>query len=308
MAYVHQLSIIQFKKKTIMSGTVLRGSKPNPKRDTSGYFGQVIRSYFRATFKNRQIVISAGEKAYPTLTNHQGGFWMEVDHPLENEVTVFDPDRNKQIPVIQTYPLFFADSAFPLAVVSDIDDTLMVSHTLSSQNRIRKILFTSPANRIPVGFTSGLLKTINDRGGRIFYVSKSESNLFGLLTHIIKVQKIPEGSLFLTPYLRFGQLFRPKKGRDFKEQSIKQIIDRSENKMFILIGDDTQQDMFVYGRMALLYPDRIFKIYIHKTRKLLTGNKTNEFNKLKDSGVPFIYFSDQDEVAGEIEAIDKLTN
>ena len=69
------------------------------------------------------------------------------------------------------------------------------------------------------------------------------------------------------------------------------------------MGDDAQQDMNVYADIAHQYPGSIFKIYIRKTRKQLLGNKAAQLNKLKDSGVPFVYFSDQDPVEQEIQLI-----
>ena len=100
----------------------------------------------------------------------------------------------------------------------------------------------------------------------------------------------------------------PKKGKDFKKKNIQRIIDHSPDKKFILMGDDTQQDMHVYAEIASIYPTRIFKIYIRKTRRQLLGNRQEQLNKLKQSGVPFMYFSDEDAVEKEIKSIDKLIN
>jgi phosphatidate phosphatase APP1 len=66
--------------------------------------------------------------------------------------------------------------------------------------------------------------------------------------------------------------------------------------------------MYVYAEIAGIYPTRIFKIYIRKTRRQLPGNRQEQLNKLEQSGVPFMYFSDEDPVEKEIKSIDKLIN
>ena len=102
------------------------------------------------------------------------------------------------------------------------------------------LLFVSPNKRKPINFTKEILNKIDTKKGRVFYVSKSEGNLFVMLTKFIINNNLPAGHLTLTPYIRFNQLLRPKKGKDFKEQMIRLIMDNSPEKKFILMSDDTQ--------------------------------------------------------------------
>jgi phosphatidate phosphatase APP1 len=231
---------------------------------------------------------------------------VETEATVPGDIKIVDPDRDEILPIIQDYPVRFADNENPLIAISDIDDTLLVSYTANFWNRIRTILLTAPEKRKAVSFTIGILDAILQKRGTIFYVSKSESNLFGLLTRIILNHQLPEGNLSLTPYLHFRQLLKPKKGKDFKLKVIRRIIDNSPDKKFILLGDDTQQDMMVYTNIAKLYPDKILKIYIRKTIKQLFGNKLAYFNSLKETGIPLLYFSDQDPLEEEILILKKL--
>ena len=112
----------------------------------------------------------------------------------------------------------------------------------------------------------------------------------------------------LTPYLRINQLINPKKGRYYKERKISSIMDNSPGKKFILMGDDTQQDIAVYSKIAELYPENIFKIYIRKTRKNLLEKKKKQLNKLMSTTVPVLYFSDTSNVIKEIELIENYQN
>ncbi|MEJ2596358.1 MAG: App1 family protein [bacterium] len=301
MAYVWQIAVVPFSNKLLVSGVILNGDYKKPKKQKKTNFSHVIGSYFKKPFRNRQIIISLGEKRHQIRTGEHGDFLLETEQIPFRDIEIIDPVANNPLPIIQDYPKIFHDNNYPVSVISDIDDTLMVSHTASNWNRIRTLLFIAPPKRKFVSFTRSVLHTIASEKGRIFYVSKSESNLFGLLTRVIRQLNLPEGVLFLTPYLRYKKLLRPKKGKDFKERSIRMIIENSPNKRFILIGDDTQQDMQVYTRIAELYPGRILKIYIHKTRKYLKKDKKDHMDKLMRSGVSFLYFTDQDAVEQELE-------
>ena len=265
-------------------------------------------SYFKKTYANKEIIISIDGRQHHVITNYKGGFSLELDIEASNSVEIFPKDSSKPIEILQTYPIIFNDSDFPLAIISDIDDTILVSYTSNVWKRISTLLFVSPGKRKPIGFTQEILNTINTKRGRIFYVSKSESNLFVLLTKFIEHQNLPAGSLMLTPYLRLNQLINPKKGRYYKERKISSIMDNSPDKKFILMGDDTQQDIVVYSKIAELYPDKVFKIYIRKTRKNLLEKKKEQLNKLLSTTVPVLYFTDTSDVRKEIEIIENHQN
>jgi phosphatidate phosphatase APP1 len=301
MAYLWQISVVQFEELSLISGTILSREARGKKLHYNLF--HIPSSYFKKPLAKHPVKIHFGSEQFDLVTDQYGGFSLECKYQASGDIKVIAGNEELEIP--QTYPMIFANSSFPLVVISDIDDTLIVSYTASNWNRIRTILFTSPQMRRAVSFTGDILNAIRERQGRIHYVSKSESNLFRLITSVIQKHKLPEGNLFLTPYLRYNQLLHSKKGMNYKLHSIQRIIDNSPDKRFILMGDDTQQDMSVYASIAKLYPHRIFKIYIRRTRKQLLGEKKKQLDKLRDSGLPFAYFADQDPVEQELQLIEK---
>lgn len=306
MAYVWHISVVNYKEKVQIRGVILEGlpSIKQGKLHSIRNFSSVIQSYFKKPLVNKKIILSIGNEEYTTNTDEHGGFFIELNQQLHGKINVFVEGKPEPIKIIQSYPIIFYDSKYPLNIISDVDDTILVSHTANIWKRVKTILFVIPQKRIPVSFTNEVLNKISENKGRVFFVSKSEQNLFGLLASFIEKNNIPKGILFLTPYLRFKQLLNPKKGKDYKEQVIKAIIDQSPGKKFILMGDDTQQDMAVYNRIVELYPDRIIKIYIRKTRKNLLENKKAQMKILSNSSVPFLYFDDAFSPAEEINLIE----
>ena len=305
MPFIWQLSIVNFKKRSIINGVILNGKPPVQKKINSiNTFVGIISSYFKKKYANKEIVISVDGKNHHLITDENSSFLLELDNLSINSVEIFPKDLSRPFEVFQSYPVVFNDTDFPLSVISDIDDTILISYTSNLWKRVSTLLFVSSNKRKPVSFTREILNTISTQNGRIFYVSKSESNLFTLLTAFIKNSNLPAGNLMLTPFLRFNQLLSPKKGKDFKERMIRSVIDNSPEKMFILMGDDTQQDISVYTRITELYPKSIFKIYIRKTRKKLPEKKKEQLNKLMGLAVPVLYFTDSGDVLKEINSME----
>jgi len=305
MPVVWQISAVQFGKITHISGVILRRNLPDSrdKRNNIRNFANLVRSFFLQTYNHREIVIRYGNKRISTKTDNTGGFSAVVMAEREEEIDIFIPEASEPLRKQQNYPVIFSDTDSPLGIISDIDDTILVSHTVSFFKRLRTVFFVTPHKRKSIDFTYRLLTTVNENGGRVFYVSRSESNLFETLTRFIQNNGLPEGKLFLTRYLNYSRMFKPKKGKIFKEETMRFILDRSPDKKFILLGDDTQRDMEVYTLIAKQYPDQIIRIYIRKTRTHLPGKKMEHWNKLNGLPLPIIYFSDDDDVSEEIDFI-----
>ena len=297
MAYIWQISVVQFKENIFLTGVILSGKPQAQTKPQKKNFRIVLGSYFKKPEINKRITIISGQNKHETSTDDHGGFSLEMNQEIATDFKIFAD--NEELKIAQSYPVIFNESGFGISLISDVDDTILVSYTASLWKRVNTLLFTSPGKRRPIGFTKSLLKAINEQDGRIYYVSKSESNLFGILSSFIQKHDLPSGVLFLTPYLRFSQLFNPKKGKDYKERIIRSIIDNSPDEKFILMGDDTQQDIDVYARIAIEYPSRIFKIYIRKTRKRLLGVIQENQNKLFTLGVSLLYFSDTSDLSKE---------
>lgn len=305
MPFVWQISVVHFKDKCLINGVILEGLLSNKKGKVSSIrnFSNVIGSYTKKPYAEKKVILHSDKKQFDFITDKQGGFSLLLDSKIDAGIKIFAENLSTPLKINQTYPVIFEDSDYPICIISDVDDTILVSHTANVWKRMSTILFVAPSKRKSISFTREILNNIELNNGRIFYVSKSESNLFGMLTTFIENNNLPAGNLMLTPYLIFKQLLNPKKGKGYKERMIKSILDNSPDKKFILMGDDTQQDIAVYTRIAELYSHMIIKIYIRKTRKNLLGNKKEQMNKLSKFAVPTLYFEDVADSEKEIAFI-----
>lgn len=165
------------------------------------------------------------------------------------------------------------------------------------------LAFVQPNKRKVINFSYQLYRFFDSQGARFYYISKSESNLFKIISVIISKYDLPKGVLLLTSYLNFRQLFKPKKGRNFKINRISSILEGTGDKKFFLVGDDSQRDMEIYADAVEKFPNRIIKIYIHKTHHRSSQRQKKQLNELMNSHIPVNYFRSNDDVYSEIESL-----
>ena len=307
MAVVWQLSILHLNKRALLSGVLLM-DKPfiyDKKISSFRNLLKVVKSYFIDVCKNREITITTGNKKINTQTDEHGGFSVDLDYIPKGEYKINFTGDKQTLEFLQTYPIVFKNTKGSFDVISDIDDTIIYSFTASFFKRIGNIAFTVPSKRKPIEFTQNLLEEFKKQDSRVIYISKSESNLFGLLSTFIEKNNLPKGPLFLTPYLKFSQLFKSKK-HNFKIENIRFVLKNSGNKKFVLFGDDSQKDMEIYANIANYYPDRISKIYIRQTKMRINKRKQLYWKSLKEIFPGAIYFNKKTDINTEIESLKKL--
>ncbi len=292
MAVVWHLSAIEFLDKTIVSGVLLT-HLPNSKNKINNWHrnaSAVIGSYFHKACINTEIRISSNNHTIRSVTDENGGFTAVFNFKIENDILIHFPENETQIKTIQSYPIFFKDPTSHLNVITDIDETVMVSFTANFFKRIFTTLFKIPKKRGVISFTKELFNSLSDKNPRYFYVSKSENNLFKIISNFIQHNDLPVGPLILTPYLNTTQLIGSKKARGFKLKAIDTLISNSKNEQFILVGDDSQGDMEIYTAIAKKYKLNVSNIYIRQTKKTISTVQKQKWEALKNTGVNSYYF------------------
>jgi phosphatidate phosphatase APP1 len=296
---IWQLSVTELSGKTFISGVVLkmRKSEKRCKNDFVENLISIFKSYFVTTYNHKEITVKTDKKEFKTITGFKGDFFIET--PVKNIKSINIYAGDMLLPIINEYPIFFNNTGTEISIISDIDDTIIVSHTAKSLKRIKTLLLVSPKNRKIIKFSFNLLNKIKNKGGDVFYVSKSESNLFRLLSCFITKNGLPQGEIHLTSYQNIYDLLFKNKEKDVKFKKVNFILKNTGNKRFILLGDDTQQDMLIYKRISELFPGRIFRIYIRRTRKKHNSKQKILIEHLKDFHIPVTFFSDETNMENE---------
>lgn len=146
------------------------------------------------------------------------------------------------------------------SVISDIDDTIKVSHVLDKKELLRKT-FLKDFTPVP-GMAELYQHWATNQSVAFHYLSSSPSQLFPPLNEFIEQNDFPSGSFHLRVLDWRTEWQNNSASRAHKLAVIESLIKRFKQRRFILVGDSGESDPEIYGRMARKYPNNVVKILI----------------------------------------------
>lgn len=164
-----------------------------------------------------------------------------------------------------TSPLFTIPSGAQVGIISDVDDTIMVTQAPTLWKAAYNLLFLNPRKRAVVPGMNVLYSKIADLfpDAPFFYLSTSPWNVETSIRHFIRYQGYPEGPLLLRDLDPRPKTFIPS-GVQHKLEFAEQLMADFPRMRFILIGDDGQKDPTTYATIAKRYPGRVICIGIRQ--------------------------------------------
>ncbi|MEO6669309.1 MAG: phosphatase domain-containing protein [Ferruginibacter sp.] len=184
------------------------------------------------------------------------------------------------------------------AFISDIDDTFLVSHSSNLRKRLFVLLTENAFSRKPFDGVVNhyqLLSKAHAPGNTInpfFYVSSSEWNLYNYIRDFSARNKLPEGVYLLSQVKRIQQVFKTgQNNHGTKLLRITRVLEAYPEHRFVLLGDDSQADPFIYASVTEHFPGRIYCIYIRKVSKLRKPPVEEQLSSIEKKGVPCCYFT-----------------
>ncbi|WP_442589488.1 App1 family protein [Pedobacter sp. AW31-3R] len=196
------------------------------------------------------------------------------------------------------------------AFISDIDDTVMVSHSATVGRRMRELFIKNPRTRKTFPYAAAhynllaLSHTDADHPNPFFYVSSSEWNLYDYLVEIFRFNKLPEGAFLLNQIKRWKNLIKTgKTGHEGKLIRVMRILDAFPNQKFVFFGDNSQQDPEIYSAIAIKYPKNIEAIYIRNIRPEREGATRELLVKAEALQIHTCLFSTSQEAITHSESI-----
>lgn len=189
-------------------------------------------------------------------------------------------------------------------IISDIDDTFLVSHSANFFKKLYVMLTQNIDNRevfdnIPSHYqalsTAG--QTTENSFNSFFYVSSSEWNLYSFIVAISKKYKLPKAVIKLKKIKTgLGDFFFTGGGsHDHKFEKIKEIISFYPELKYVLLGDDSQKDPYLYERICKVFPENIQTIYIRQTQNRPKEKVQKVLKNIGSMNVDYLYFKNSQE-------------
>lgn len=257
---------VRSKKGLMITGVMLR--KPaNPLGPESGWWPtlkKTIRTYFLKPYKG-QFRLRANGDVHDIHTDQHGGFETEIEGDFSRPLNFLEEDGTTAISQLHTYPHIFDFHNARHIVISDIDDTILVSKSSLFFSKLWLMLFRQTSRRNYVEETEQAYRKLMATSVPFVYVSASEYNLYSIISNFIVYHDLPLGPILLRPFQRWKNVVKSKDRMEYKINRIEHLVAQFPDTKFVLFGDDSQHDPVVFEKIAAKYPKNVRAIFLRKT-------------------------------------------
>ena len=222
------------------------------------------RYFVTAPANGVRVTVRLGE-GQTTAVSDRGGYvdvevhghglppgWQEAQLTLDNGDTL-------------SVSVMVVDPQARTGLVSDIDDTVMVTHLPRILIAGWNTFIRSELGREQVPGMSAMYRALLAERPTmpIFYLSTGAWNVAPAITRFLRRHSYPVGPLLLTDWGPTNTgWFRS--GQEHKERELRRLRQEFPDIRWILVGDDGQHDPVIYGEFAHEFPEAVEAVAIRE--------------------------------------------
>jgi phosphatidate phosphatase APP1 len=265
----------------------------------------LLRLFMVKPFKDAEVEMEWNGQVIRTNSDNEGFFKFEWkdEPPLErgwHDVEVKASFGGKYF--AKSTGSVYIPHETQFGFISDIDDTFLISHSANFRKRLY-VLFTQNArSRKPFEGSAKHYQllaygnTSPDQPNPFFYVSSSEWNLYEYLVEFTRSNNIPRGIFLLNQLKQVHELLKTgQNNHQGKFTRIVRILETFPKQRFVLLGDSSQQDPYIYESVVKHFPKQIHAVYIRDVHKKNQEKVKQVLITLETAGVPCCFFEHSSE-------------
>lgn len=240
----------------VMARLLLR--RPEQIRAVRGW-----RSFATLPVAAEIVVIDVGDRQHEVRTDRGGFIDVVVEAGLEPGWRSIRLHRAGAEPVEASVRILGPDVRF--AVVSDIDDTVMVTALPRPLLAAWNTFVLDEYARSPVPGMAVLYERLVTAhpDAPVFYLSTGAWNVAPALTRFLSRNLYPPGPLLLTDWgPTTDRWFRS--GQAHKRATLERLAGEFPDIRWLLVGDDGQHDQEIYGNFVASHPDNVAAVAIRQ--------------------------------------------
>jgi phosphatidate phosphatase APP1 len=261
----------------------------------------IIHMFRISPLKNKEITLKFQNTEVTTKTLDDGYFRFSIpfSEELKSGWHEYEVSCNiKNFGMIENGELLKPHPS-KYGIISDIDDTFLISHSNSvfrklyimlSKNINKRKIFDDVVEHYKELSRAG--QDSQQASNSFFYVSSSEWNLYEFINEFAKMHELPKAVIKLKK-IKTGIsdfLFSGRGSHDHKFEKIKDIISFYPKIPYVLLGDDSQKDAHIYERICKIFPKSLKAVYIRQTGKKQNLEITKILKNIESLGVSVCYF------------------
>lgn len=271
-----------FKGRVIKAYTQQR---PSSRKNWLSNIISAIKRYAGSSVPLAKVEIIFQNKSYVVSTDEDGVFELHIvdSKPILNEkeqvlFQVLEP-LSKETSIAHMDVTRYSGQT---GVISDIDDTIIISHSTDIGKKFWLSISKNAFSRRPLpGVSEFYRKITQDKRLPIFYVSSSDWSLYDLIQDFLRFRLIPEGPILLKDkHINLRNIWKSGGGdHSHKANKIELIMNMFPQMQFYLIGDSGQHDPEIYAQVIKDYPGRVKDVFI-RIVGTLDADRESELKKL----------------------------
>jgi phosphatidate phosphatase APP1 len=212
--------------------------------------GRGWRRFLAAKAANVCVTLEVGDRRHEVITNRGG--YVDVVLPAD-------------LPPGWTHARLSAEGSPParaalrvvgpdeeLGIVSDIDDTVMVTALPRPLLAFWNTFVRHEGKRRPVPGMAALLREVVEAGPGSFvvYLSTGAWNVAPVLERFLERHDFPSGPLLMTDWGPTQEAWF-RSGREHKRTQLRRLVDELPQLRWVLVGDDGQHDPQLYDEVVV---------------------------------------------------------
>ncbi|QYJ67200.1 App1 family protein [Flavobacterium litorale] len=266
----------------------------------------IIKMFRVKTIANTAVYLKHNDKKIHTKTLKDGyfKFCIPLDKTIDAGWKNYTVGATYGNEVIEEKGSYIKPFEGNLGFISDIDDTFLVSHTDNFFKKLYILLWKNVNNRKVFEGVVPFYQALSNEGrdskeeqNTFFYVSSSEWNLYNFIVKFTKIQQLPRAVMLLkdiktslTDFLATGR-----GNHNHKFEKIKHILEFYPRLKYTLLGDDSQQDPYLYENICKIFPLTVKAVYIRQTGKAKKQKVEDTLTNIASISIAVCYFKDSDE-------------
>ncbi|WP_439483971.1 App1 family protein [Cyclobacterium plantarum] len=273
-------------------------SRPSEKKSALQNILATIRRYSNSSVPDARLLLQIGDQQLELQTDSEGVFEKMI--PLSGSVhkrpelirLSLMPDENLETHTEKVKKsIQYISKTYPRALISDIDDTIIVSKATNLGEKLWLSVSKNAYTRRPFPGVSDFYRMLTAQGEYpVFYVSSSDWSLFDLIRDFLEYRKIPLGPILLKDsHVNLKNIWKSGGGNhDHKLEKIRFLMDFFPEQRFLLIGDSGQHDPELYAEIIRQYPKRVEAVYIRRFGKVDSEREQQLGALLPDNKVAWV--------------------
>lgn len=279
----------------------LQQATPSSEDNAFRNLAAMYRRFGSKEVPGTRLEISVGDASEQVVADSEGYFEVRVarpdDHADDGE-WIFAKVRIVHspwgVPSIEDFraPVLVPASTARYGIISDVDDTVLVTHARRRLSMILRTALGNAATRLPFRGVAELYQALR-RGpdgtsaNPFFYVSSSPWNLYDFLLDFFELNELPDGPFFLKDLGIGVEAASLRDHKSHKLDTVTSILETHSGLPFVLVGDSGEKDPEIYHEVVKRHPDRVAAVVIRDVTETERDREVEVvMSEISEMGVP----------------------